>query len=158
MISDFRSIQFPHTIPSDKRKFSKVKIIDRSNESSQDSETASPEDTDQPFCNACRITDPELKGSFTRGGYVTYLCTLQLNDGTTHSIRKRYSEFSPLRAAIQAAKPGVYLPHLPPKSYTQRTAEAFLDSRRNRLELFLRSVLLNPEVGGISCVREWVNV
>lgn len=161
MANDFRTVSFSGAAAStDRNKFSKVLVLDHSGGTGSDFvEPVSTDESSLPtLCKACRVTDPQLNGSFTRGGYVTYLCSLQLNTEATHAIRKRYSDFLILRSLIQSAKPGVYLPQLPPKSFTHKTESRFLESRRTRLELFLRSVLLNPDTGTLSCVTDWAEI
>ena len=133
----------------------KIQLVDHTTDVSQ---AAADSTESEPFSSSCKVTNPVLNGSLTRGGYVNYLCTLHLNDGTVHGIRKRYSECLALRLLVRQAKPNVYIPHLPPKSYTQRAGPQFVESRRAGIELFLRSVVLNPETGGLPCVREWFHV
>lgn len=152
-MTDFTSITHLHRSKPD--KFSRIRIVDHSEEELISETSAS----DEPFCTSCRVDEPRLNdGGFTRGNYMTYLCTISLLNGTEHSVRKRYSECLDLKNRLTAEKPGTYVPRLPPKSFTKTSGESFVESRRAGIELFLRSVVLNPDLGDRSSIKEWLGV
>lgn len=154
-MNDFKSIANGlHLKPE---KFSKIQLIDHSDTLSPASAGTHDDSSGLP-CTSCRVDDPKTAGSVTRGGFVTYLCTVTLDKGGTHAIRKRYSECLALRDQLSLEHPHVYTPHLPPKSYTQKTGRRFLESRRAGIELFLRTVVLNPELGRLPTVLDWLEL
>lgn len=157
-------------------KISRILLLDHSKgcDHAEDIETPtktrSPRKPTQPihrdslWATSCSITDPALNRPC---GYVAYLCTVEIPQDVddpesfnSHAIRRRYSDFVRLRARLRSEFPKVYTPHLPPKSYamSQTSNARFLEQRRGGLELFLRSVVLNPEIGGSQTVRDWFEV
>lgn len=78
----------------------------------------------------------------------------------THSIRKRYSEFVVLRRHLRRRFPDTYIPKLPIKSYSPRQTSdfKFLEDRQSSLELFLRGVVLHPDLGSCDIVADWLEL
>lgn len=93
------------------------------------------------------------------GAYVVYDCVITTKEGTSFHALKRYTAFEDLDATLHKTLPrrlrGL-IPPLPPKAPFARFRPAFLDQRRRKLQFYLASILLNPEVGGEECVRRWV--
>lgn len=155
-MTDFKSIgSVARSGPVKKNR--KILLLDHTDDSDSD-QTGDGSTSPGPFCISCTLTDPQLSGSNARGGYVTYLCTLELNDGTIHAIRTRYSQCLNLRLRVRLARPDVYVPQLPPKSYTQTAGSRFVEHRRTGMEFFLRTVALNPDLGGLPAVQEWFEI
>ncbi|KAF8481464.1 Phox-like protein [Gautieria morchelliformis] len=93
------------------------------------------------------------------GAYVVYDCAVLTKEGTTFHILKRYSDFEQLSLSLRRTLPRALLhniPSLPPKSPLARYRPTFLESRRRRLQHWLATVLLHPDVGGCQAVRHWV--
>lgn len=93
------------------------------------------------------------------GGYVVYDCVITTKEGTSFHALKRYTAFEDLDATLHKTLPRrlrSLIPPLPPKAPFARFRPAFLDQRRRKLQFYLASILLNPEVGGEECVRRWV--
>ena len=65
-------------------------------------------------------------------------------NGPTFEVRKRFSDFPPLRAALAAFLPGVELPALPDKRTKNRHAPEVIEERRVTLESFLQAALDHP--------------
>jgi len=104
---------------------------------------------------------PTLKqGMGMRGGvYVVYDCVITTKEGTSIHCLKRYSAFLELYEALKKTVPRQLLPNippLPPKASLARFRPTFLDNRRRRLQFWLASVLLHPEIGATAAAREWV--
>jgi len=93
------------------------------------------------------------------GAYVVYDCVIRTKESTTIHTHKRYSAFVELYKALRRSLPP-HLQHfvleLPPKSPLSRYRPAFLDDRRRRLQHWLSTVLLQPEIGSCQAVRWWV--
>lgn len=154
MTTDFKSIA---TISNGrKRPSNKIVLIDHSGDDGSIEAVEHPDHKSKLCFKSCRVTEPQLNGSFAYGGFVTYLCTIELGSGALHLIRKRYSDFLVLRAKVRAHFPDVYLPTLPAKSYTKKTEGRFIESRRNGIELFLKGVVLNPETSELPYLQEWL--
>lgn len=171
MNTDFKSINQPGSANTPATltpvKHQRILLLDHTNGTEQDDTPTRVKPSQggqnkakrkhQPlWASACRITDPSLNNSSSRA-FVTYQCTVTLLDSATHSIRKRYSDFINLQAQLKLDFPDVYTPHLPPKSYSMNQTHngKFLEQRRGSLELFLRSVVLNPEIGGCKTIIDW---
>ncbi|BEJ02588.1 hypothetical protein CcaverHIS631_0703830 [Cutaneotrichosporon cavernicola] len=81
------------------------------------------------------------------GAYVVYEIEIALRSGTTVLIMRRYTEFH-LRRTI---------PPLPGKNHMHKLSPEFLQDRRPRLQRFLRTVALHPEMGqGDGAFSRWV--
>jgi len=67
-------------------------------------------------------------------------CKLTCLQGSTITIRKRYSEFDKLRKNLTKTFPlaGAALPELPPKSFMHRFQPKFLEKRKAGLAYFLK--------------------
>ncbi|KZP26096.1 Phox-like protein [Athelia psychrophila] len=111
------------------------------------------------FARDVRISGWTSVGDKLGGAYIVYDCVIKTKEGTTIHAHKRYSAFDDLRCSLEH-----YLPHhqrasippLPPKSPLARFRPPFLEERRRRLQYWLASVLLHPEIGGCKPVRLWV--
>ncbi|THH07784.1 hypothetical protein EW145_g3142 [Phellinidium pouzarii] len=114
---------------------------------------------DVPFARGVRIVGWTSVGDKKDGAYVVYDCALLTNACTTIHIHKRYSAFVALHAALSHILPGAVhkqLPPLPPRAPWARYRAGFLEKRRRALQNWLSGVMLHPEIGGCSVVREWV--
>lgn len=154
MTTDFKSIAATSNFR--KQAASRILLIDHSGDDELSKSIERSDSTRRPDFRSCKVTEPQLNGSFAYGGFVTYLCTVELGGGTLHLVRKRYSEFLILRAKVRAHFPNVYLPRLPPKSYTRKTDGRFIEGRKNGIELFLKGVVLNPEISELPYLQEWL--
>ncbi|ORY28632.1 Phox homologous domain-containing protein [Naematelia encephala] len=83
------------------------------------------------------------------GAYVVYEIEIVLRSGGSMEILKRYTDFVVLRTALKAAYPHLRqaIPQLPGKSHLSKFNPDFLADRQPRLQRFLRTVLLHPEMG-----------
>ncbi|BEI94813.1 uncharacterized protein CcaverHIS019_0703940 [Cutaneotrichosporon cavernicola] len=93
-------------------------------------------------------TDPRRSPPSAKvGAYVVYEIEIALRSGTTVLIMRRYTEFH-LRRTI---------PPLPGKNHMHKLSPEFLQDRRPRLQRFLRTVALHPEMGqGDGAFSRWV--
>ncbi|PVU99979.1 hypothetical protein BB559_000237 [Furculomyces boomerangus] len=60
------------------------------------------------------------------------------------SVRRRYSEFEWFRETLKNEVPGVNIPQLPGKVFTNRFSEEVIEARREGLETFLQIVAGHP--------------
>ncbi|KLT42093.1 Phox-like protein [Cutaneotrichosporon oleaginosum] len=93
------------------------------------------------------------------GAYVVYDIEIALRNGTTLSITRRYTEFVRLRDTLRRAYPHLRrtIPALPGKNHMHKFSPEFLEERRPRLQRFLRTVALHPEMGqGNGVLSQWV--
>ncbi|GMK60031.1 hypothetical protein CspeluHIS016_0902480 [Cutaneotrichosporon spelunceum] len=101
-----------------------------------------------------------VKGTLSRiGAYVVYEIEIALRSGTTVLIMRRYTEFVRLRDALCKAYPHLRgtIPTLPGKNHMHKLSPEFLGDRRPRLQRFLRTVALHPEMGqGDGVLSQWV--
>ncbi|KAK2467737.1 hypothetical protein APHAL10511_000032 [Amanita phalloides] len=98
-------------------------------------------------------------GDHREGAYVVYDCAIRTKEGTTIHKHKRFSAFVELRKALQQSLPSYLMtsiPPLPPKTPFARFRPAFLDRRRRYLHYWLSAVLLHPEIGASTAVKNWV--
>ncbi|KAI5118110.1 hypothetical protein M0805_003464 [Coniferiporia weirii] len=111
------------------------------------------------FARGVRIVGWTSVGDKMGGAYVVYDCALLTTAGTTIHVHKRYSGFAELHTALLHALPTPtrkHLPPLPPRAPWARYRVGFLEKRRRALQNWLSGVLLHPEIGGCSVLREWV--
>ena len=86
---------------------------------------------------------PTADGSSTGNAILSYAT----------SVNRRYSDFSWLFERLHKECPGAIVPPLPDKQSVSRFSEAFIESRRFHLEIFLRRVVCNPELKDTECLR-----
>ncbi|KIJ55837.1 hypothetical protein M422DRAFT_24343 [Sphaerobolus stellatus SS14] len=111
------------------------------------------------FTKDVRICGWTSVGDKLGGAYIVYDCAVKTKEGTTFHILKRYSDFEQLYLDLRKTLTRELLHNilsLPPKSPLARYRPAFLERRRRRLQHWLATVLLHPEVGGCQAVRQWV--
>ncbi|KAF8578206.1 Phox-like protein, partial [Ramaria rubella] len=111
------------------------------------------------FTRDVRIGGWTSVGDKLGGAYVVYDCAVLTKEGTTFHMLKRYSDFEQLYVSLRRTLPHALLhniPSLPPKSPLARYRPTFLERRRRRLQHWLATVLLHPDVGGCQAVRHWV--
>lgn len=109
------------------------------------------------WASSCRVLAPAVNAE----GVVTYLCVVSIvfPERSEVNVRKRYSEFARLREALKKEKKDYTMPKLPPKGFAIDGDEpAFIDRRRIGLELFLSSVVLDPEIADARALRDWFGV
>ncbi|KAF7845911.1 hypothetical protein BT93_L0093 [Corymbia citriodora subsp. variegata] len=100
-----------------------------------------------------------INGKTGIGDYVVWICLVEMLDGPSMTIRKRYSDFDELRKRLVVAFPEstrTSLPPLPPKSAIYRYKQRFLDKRKDGLIYFLNAVMLSPQYAGSSIVKDFV--
>ncbi|KAL1410903.1 hypothetical protein Q8F55_001846 [Vanrija albida] len=95
------------------------------------------------------------------GAYVVYEIVVALRTGGEVTILRRYTEFCRLRASLCRAFPHLEqaIPPLPGKNHMSKFQPEFLEERRPRLQRFIRTVMLHPEMGvggDDSVVGQWV--
>ena len=109
------------------------------------------------WASSCRVLAPGANAQ----GTVHYLCVVSVvfPERSEINVRKRYSEFVSLREALKKEKRDHNMPKLPPKGFAIDGDDAtFIERRRVGLELFLSSVVLNPEVADARALRDWFGV
>ncbi|CUA69202.1 hypothetical protein RSOLAG22IIIB_08328 [Rhizoctonia solani] len=112
----------------------------------------------------CTFRDVELVGWASVGdnistGYVVYDCAIRTKEGVTIHVHKRYNSFLELEKTLRRTLPPHVvhnIPALPPKNAFAKYRPAFLDSRRRKLQTWLATVLMHPDIGGSLAVREWI--
>ena len=90
------------------------------------------------------VTDPEKKDNgFFSKAYVTYLISVL---PVLYKVRRRYSDFSWLRTALQAHFPANVIPPIPKKSKlgSEKFADSFILKRARGLEKFLNYLSTDP--------------
>lgn len=100
-----------------------------------------------------------VKGANGIGAYVVWVCKVDIVDGPSVSIRKRYSQFEELRNKLLHAFPtstATSLPPLPPKSSLYKFKPKFLAKRREGLSYFLDAVMLSPQYATSDIVKDFV--
>ncbi|KAL7423671.1 hypothetical protein Q5752_001253 [Cryptotrichosporon argae] len=115
--------------------------------------------------------DVEIRGwkvvggkSWTGGGkvgaYVVYDIVFNLQQGGQVAVLRRYTDFERLTEDLKRAYPHLRqaIPLLPGKNHMSKFSPAFLADRQTRLQRFVRTVALHPEMGrgGDSVVGRWV--
>ncbi|WOO80973.1 PX domain-containing protein YPT35 [Vanrija pseudolonga] len=95
------------------------------------------------------------------GAYVVYEIEIDLRNGSKVTILRRYTEFVRLHKALCRAFPHLKqtIPPLPGKNHMSKFQPEFLEERRPRLQRFIRTVMLHPEMGvggNDSVVGQWV--
>ncbi|CAG8490586.1 798_t:CDS:2 [Paraglomus occultum] len=108
------------------------------------------------FAEEVTVSDP-LRVGAGYGSYIEYTCTVKGPEGTSITVRKRYSEFVKLRTQLSKAQPHFknLIPKLPPKKVVGKFGTAFVERRRKDLEYFLTYILLHPTLGATPVVRKW---
>ena len=82
------------------------------------------------------VKDPEeIKGMLNK--HISYTVAGQDKNGM-FEVKRRYKEFFALRNRLVAAWPGCWIPQVPPKVAFGNKKEAFVNTRRKKLEEFLR--------------------
>ncbi|KAF2435756.1 hypothetical protein EJ08DRAFT_717764 [Tothia fuscella] len=81
-----------------------------------------------------------IRGAVGFGAYVVWNCTVDILDGGSMKIRRRYSEFDKLRHNLVQSFPqaGAALPEIPPKSILHKFQPKFLEKRKAGLDHFLK--------------------
>ncbi|WWC96769.1 hypothetical protein V866_003642 [Kwoniella sp. B9012] len=95
------------------------------------------------------------------GAYVVYEIDISLRNGGNIEILRRYTDFVNLRNALKIKYPTLKdaIPQLPGKAHFSKFSPEFLEQRQPRLQRFLRSVVLHPEMGKggeRSIVGNWI--
>ncbi|WVW80334.1 hypothetical protein I302_102314 [Kwoniella bestiolae CBS 10118] len=95
------------------------------------------------------------------GAYVVYDIDISLRNGGNIEILRRYTDFVNLRNALKTKYPSLKdaIPQLPSKAHFSKFSPEFLEQRQPRLQRFLRSVILHPEMGKggkDSIVGQWI--
>ncbi|KAJ1439103.1 Phox homologous domain-containing protein, partial [Ochromonadaceae sp. CCMP2298] len=98
------------------------------------------------------VTDPQkCSERFGTVTYISYKINSYLDRANfapgSHSVVRRYSDFSWLAECLAYEFPGVIVPPLPEKQQVGRFAEEFLDVRRRALERFMLRVSAHSELG-----------
>ncbi|TYJ54956.1 hypothetical protein B9479_004368 [Cryptococcus floricola] len=83
------------------------------------------------------------------GAYVVYDIDIELVDGGSINILRRYSHFESLRSALVRRYPYLQsaIPLLPGKLHMTKFSPKFLEDRQIRLQRFLKAVVLHPDMG-----------
>ncbi|KAL5492053.1 YPT35 [Sanghuangporus weigelae] len=117
---------------------------------------------DSSFARGVRIVGWTSVGDKRGGAYVVYDCAIFTRASTTIHVHKRYSAFLSLYTSLLSPSSHLsssarkHIQPLPPRTALARFRPGFLESRRKALQGWLSSVLLHPEIGCCSVVREWV--
>ncbi|GHJ84078.1 hypothetical protein NliqN6_0480 [Naganishia liquefaciens] len=92
------------------------------------------------------------------GAYVVYECQVMTRQGTKILRMRRYNDFLALYNALRKAFPnaGASLPPLPPKNRLSKFEPTYLGKRQVKLQFWLKSVLLHPNLGAHEAVRRFV--
>ncbi len=132
--------------------------------------------------DSCLVTGSD---GYNVGSYTVWTIRIQATNGGNIILHKRYSDFDRLRRKLvrnygdsiskrqmelgSIAIPtsnkndknnGIKLriPELPPKSVFNNFKKEFLSERRQGLEFFLASVLLDPRIGKSNIVKEFLSI
>ncbi|RSH92668.1 PX domain-containing protein ypt35 [Saitozyma podzolica] len=95
------------------------------------------------------------------GAYVVYEIEITTRSGGTINLLRRYTDFVRLRNALKSTYPHLYntIPQLPGKAHMSKFSPKFLEDRQPRLQRFLRTVMLHPEMGRAgegSVIGQWI--
>ena len=91
----------------------------------------------EPECDVViEVKDPETTKGLI-GKHIEYKVTGQDKTGF-FEVKRRYKEFLSLRNRLVVAWPGCWIPQVPPKVAIGNKTEAFVNTRRKKLEEFLR--------------------
>ncbi|OQR98433.1 hypothetical protein ACHHYP_08576 [Achlya hypogyna] len=105
------------------------------------------------------LTQVQLLGEDAKETFASYTITLTWGsklDSHSKLLRKRYSEFAALAVAIKTeAKDRAAVPALPSKSLIRLLNPAYLEKRRQGLELFMHQVASNPKLANLPSVRQF---
>lgn len=111
------------------------------------------------WCLNCTISDPVIVKGNNFGKYILWNIKFYLFNGGNITIKKRYNDFERLhkQLLIKYGKETV-VNNIPPKSgiFENRFSGEFLERRRNGLEYWLNSVVLDPIIGYSTEVRQFV--
>ncbi|KAH7327600.1 Phox homologous domain-containing protein [Rhizoctonia solani] len=114
---------------------------------------------DRTFARDVQLVGWASVGDNISTGYVVYDCAIRTKEGVTIHVHKRYNSFLALQKTLRHTLPPHVvhnIPSLPPKNAFAKYRPAFLDSRRRKLQTWLATVLMHPDIGGCSAVREWI--
>ncbi|CAE6475951.1 unnamed protein product [Rhizoctonia solani] len=114
---------------------------------------------DRTFARDVQLVGWASVGDSISTGYVVYDCAIRTKEGVTIHSHKRYNSFVELERTLRHTLPPHVIhniPALPPKNAFAKYRPAFLDSRRRKLQTWLATVLMHPDIGGCSTVREWI--
>ncbi|CAE6428333.1 unnamed protein product [Rhizoctonia solani] len=114
---------------------------------------------DRTFARDVQLVGWASVGDNISTGYVVYDCAIRTKEGVTIHVHKRYNSFIALDKTLRRTLPPHVvhnIPTLPPKNAFAKYRSAFLDSRRRKLQTWLATVLMHPDIGGCSAVREWI--
>ncbi|KDN42469.1 hypothetical protein RSAG8_06786, partial [Rhizoctonia solani AG-8 WAC10335] len=114
---------------------------------------------DRTFARDVQLVGWASVGDNISTGYVVYDCAIRTKEGVTIHAHKRYSSFIELEKTLRRTLPPHVvhnIPALPPKNAFAKYRSAFLDARRRKLQTWLATVLMHPDIGGCPAVREWI--
>lgn len=89
--------------------------------------------------------------------YTTY--KVEVGDPITSKCRRRYSDFQWLYNRLHEERPGAIIPIIPHRQALQqsiRLSEELVAERRGYLEVFLRRVMVHPELKDASCLAAFL--
>lgn len=108
------------------------------------------------------VSDPTQYTEGIKGKYTSYRVAYDppLPPSVEHALfphatsaNRRYSDFAWLHERLHKERPGAIVPPLPDKQRgTSLFDEKFIEDRRNRLEIFLRRCVRNPELRDAECL------
>ncbi|EUC60856.1 phox-like protein [Rhizoctonia solani AG-3 Rhs1AP] len=114
---------------------------------------------DRTFARDVQLVGWVSVGDNISTGYVVYDCAIRTKEGVTIHAHKRYNSFIELERTLRRTLPPHVvhnIPALPPKNAFAKYRSAFLDARRRKLQTWLATVLMHPDIGGCPTVREWI--
>lgn len=114
----------------------------------------------ESWCVNCSITDPIIISGDNTGKYTLWNIRFKLSNGGIINIKKRYNDFVKLYQQLHKKYDGdkIVLNKLPGKSplFENRFSGEFLERRRNGLEFWLNSVILDRELCFTREVRDFI--
>ncbi|QRW03379.1 hypothetical protein RhiLY_02378 [Ceratobasidium sp. AG-Ba] len=116
-------------------------------------------DADRTFARDVQLVGWASVGDNISTGYVVYDCAIRTKEGVTIHLHKRYNSFVKLHRSLRRTLPPDVvhsIPSLPPKNALAKYRPAFLDSRRRKLQTWLATVLMHPDMGGCPAIRQWI--
>ncbi|KAJ1307128.1 hypothetical protein OPQ81_001246 [Rhizoctonia solani] len=114
---------------------------------------------DRTFARDVQLVGWASVGDNISTGYVVYDCAIRTKEGVTIHVHKRYNSFVKLEKTLRRTLPSHVIhniPALPPKNAFAKYKPSFLDARRRKLQTWLATVLMHPDIGGCPAVREWI--
>ncbi|KAI8098601.1 Phox homologous domain-containing protein [Halteromyces radiatus] len=113
-------------------------------------------DDNKIFASDAVVSHP-LRIGVGYGSYICYSCTVFSNKGAPITIRKRYSDFVDIRQQLIKRYPNMKsIPKLPPKKLVKKFDPTFIEQRRRDLEYFFKYIVLHPNLGSSSIVKQWI--